>query len=311
MQANVNRSSKGIIMRLNLTPSSFIVGILLFLFSALAGAETYDDSLLIAEASQPSYPHSADAPLTVFFQIGPVSMGQTSNQATATPGDDYPPEASFSQVLFNGPVGFTTVLGGWWKLDNESAVGLTNRLRWSTYKLRIDNNELSDTASDIMVMGMYQQELAPNLHLEAGLGYHKLDGVYFKYTKSEGGLEKTGAELFNMSVHGLRMSGALSGNSDAIHYRVEVGETFGILPAATTLAAEASYNLPESVTHLFPILVGIQYQFTYRDLTAKTTFTEISVGGTEQILALTIGGSFDLFGEGQETLPEEEGSLDL
>ena len=121
-----------------------------------------------------------------------------------------------------------------------------------------------------------------------------------------------------MSVHGIRLSGAISGNFDDVHYRVEVGETFGLLPAATTVGLETSYKLPEPVSNLFPVYVGVQYQFAYRDMTAETTRTEVSVGGTEHMLALTVGGTFDLFGdasapapEPEEVLPEEEGSLDL
>lgn len=308
-------------MRFSSRLAPLIWGLAISLSSVPSWAQS-SDGLLVAQAdSTASYAPSA-APLQLFVRFGPLSMAQTSTQKTATPGESYPEDASFSQTLFNGPIGLTSAIGGTWSLNDTMAAGLTTKVRWSTYKLKIDEKILSDTAANIMVLGTFHYKIGAALFAEAGAGYHKLDGVFFRYTDG-----KASAELLNMSTHGVRLSGALRGNFDAIFFRAEIGETFGPGPASTDISLEASYKLPAAISSAIPLFVGVQYQFAYRDLSAETSRTEVTIGGTENLLALTVGANFNLLGgtsapapvaapepvqEAEEELPPaQDGSLDL
>ena len=305
-------------MRLPPALIPLVYSLLFFLVGMPSWAQANNSLLVSTDAASASSLASPSAPLNLYIQLGPLSMGQTSTQKTSTPGDSYPADASFSQTPFNGPVGLISSLGGWWKLTNSMSLGVATKIRWSTYKLRIDDKILSDTSSNAMALGTFMYKLNGNFNVEAGFGYHKIDGVFFRYTEG-----KASAELLNMSTHGLRANGALSGNFSDLYFRVDVGETFGPAPAATEISVEANYKLPAPISSFFPVFVGVQYQFAYRDLSAQTTGTEISVSGTENLLALTIGASFGLFGQSnqspsvpevepiEELPPAEDGSLDL
>ncbi len=277
---------------MRLLPSPFIPRSLLMLTlalptSAFAQVEAGElpEMSLAAPASDSGF---NPEPFRLGFHIGPITMGHSASQSTPQPVDAYPQDASFSQTLFDGPVGFTTGLVGWWDITDTSSAGAALRTRWASYSLQIGDHTTDDTLLDIMAGALYQYRFQPTAAIEAGLWYHSIDGGFFQYTNGQ-----ANAVLLDLDIHALHASVAFSGEAGDMGYRVEVGESFGIAPTTTALNVSAHYNLPAILSPQWPWYVGVEYGFAYRNLSATTSQSEIEVTGTTHTLGLTLGVGFD------------------
>ena len=274
-------------MRLLSSQLSWLILALALPASASAQVDTGEGP----EMSLAAATSDADLPPAAFrldFHIGPVTMGHSASQSTPQPVDAYPEDASFSQTLFDGPVGFTTGIVGWWDITTATSAGAALRTRWASYSLQIGDHTTDDSLLDIMAGALYQYRLQPSATIEAGLWYHSIDGGFFQYTNG-----MADAVLLDLDIHALHTSVDFSGEAGDVGYRIEMGESFGIAPTTTTVNLSARYNLPTLLSPKWPWYVGVEYGFAYRNLSATTSQSEIGVTGTTHTLGLTLGVSFD------------------
>lgn len=264
------------------------------------------------------FPPEDLVPHHLSVQAGPVTMGQSTTQTTPNPGEDFPASAEFSQPLFNGPAGIHLSTHGVWDLSEELSLKLLGAGTWGNYSLQIADTELPETLVDIFVGAFLEVALSSQLTLEAGMGYHSIDGVFFRYIN-----QRTGADTLDLDVHALRPQIGIHGTVDALSYRFEAGQSFALHPTATHLGAAVEYELPALFSPRWRFHVGATYGLSLRYLTAPTHRTEVNVDGLTQALALTLRITVDpraLFNapapEAPPSLEEdpgynEEGGLEL
>ena len=227
-------------------------------------------------------------PDSLSLTTGPLTMGQSNTQTTVEAGDDFPPTAEFSQPLFFGPAGIHLSSSGIWFISDEMSIKVAATGQWGTYSLKVADVVLKETLVDVFAGAFFQYALSPQFTIEAGLGYHGIDGVFFRYVN-----QRTGADTLDLDIHGISTQVGFSGNRGALSYGLRAGQSFAPHPTATGLGLSVEYELPSFLSPKWSFHAGADYGLSLRHLTAPTHRTDVKVDGLTQALSFTLRVSVD------------------